>query len=82
MRFLLAFIAAVLVAVGGVFVVAGGLPAPTIEIRQPAKFVGASSPLEVTVSAPGANLKDLQIVPNRTENSTRSSPSRIKEGRR
>jgi murein DD-endopeptidase MepM/ murein hydrolase activator NlpD len=62
MRFLLAFIAAVLVAVGGVFVVAGRMSGPTIEIRQPAKFVGASSPLEVTVSAPGANLKDLQIV--------------------
>ena len=62
MRFLFAFIAAVLVAVGGVFVVAGRMAGPAIEIRQPAKFLGASSPLEVTVSAPGANLKDVQVL--------------------
>ena len=61
MRFLFGFIAAVLVAIGGVFVVAGRMDAPAIEIRQPAKFVGTSSPLEVAISSPGANLKDLQI---------------------
>jgi murein DD-endopeptidase MepM/ murein hydrolase activator NlpD len=62
MRFVFAFILAMLVAIGGVFVVAGRMAGPAIEIAKPAKFVGASSPIEVTVSAPGANLKDLQIV--------------------
>ena len=62
MRFVFAFILAMLVAIGGVFVVAGRMAGPAIEITKPANFVGASSPIEVTVSAPGANLKDLQIV--------------------
>ena len=62
MRFLFAFIAALLVASGAVFVVAGRMAAPAIEIRQPANFVGASSPLEVAVSTPGATLKDLRVV--------------------
>ena len=62
MRFLFGLLAALLVAIGGVFVVAGRMSGPAIEIRQPAKFIGASSPLEVAVSAPGANLKDLRIV--------------------
>jgi murein DD-endopeptidase MepM/ murein hydrolase activator NlpD len=62
MRFIFAFLLVVLVAIGGVFVVAGRMGGPSIEINKPAKFVGASSPLEVAVSAPGANLKDLQIV--------------------
>jgi murein DD-endopeptidase MepM/ murein hydrolase activator NlpD len=62
MRFLFALIAAALVAVGGAFLVAGRMAGPSIEIRQPAKFVGASSPLEVAVAAPGAELKTLQIV--------------------
>jgi murein DD-endopeptidase MepM/ murein hydrolase activator NlpD len=62
MRFLFALIVAALVAVGGVFLVAGRMAGPSIDIRQPAKFVGASSPLEVAVASPGANLKTLQIV--------------------
>jgi murein DD-endopeptidase MepM/ murein hydrolase activator NlpD len=62
MRFIFAFLLVVLAAIGGVFVVAGRMGGPSIEINKPAKFVGASSPLEVAVSAPGANLKDLQIV--------------------
>ncbi len=61
MRFVFAFIVAVFVAAGGIFVVAGRMAGPAIQITQPAKFIGASSPIEVTVSAPGANLKDLQI---------------------
>jgi murein DD-endopeptidase MepM/ murein hydrolase activator NlpD len=62
MRFIFAFLLVVLAAIAGVFVVAGRMGGPSREINKPAKFVGASSPLEVAVSAPGANLKDLQIV--------------------
>jgi murein DD-endopeptidase MepM/ murein hydrolase activator NlpD len=62
MRILLTVVLILLVAVGGVFVIAGRMAGPAIEIRQPAKFVGASSPLEVAVSAPGAKLDGLQIL--------------------
>jgi murein DD-endopeptidase MepM/ murein hydrolase activator NlpD len=62
MRFLFAFLLAVVAAVGAVFLVAGRMAGPTIEIRQPAKYVGASSPLEVAVAAPGADVKTLEIV--------------------
>jgi murein DD-endopeptidase MepM/ murein hydrolase activator NlpD len=62
MRFLFALLVAAAVALGGVFLVAGRMAGPSIEIRQPSKFVGASSALEVAVVAPGADLKTLQIV--------------------
>jgi murein DD-endopeptidase MepM/ murein hydrolase activator NlpD len=61
MRFILGLIAALALAAGGVFVAAGRMAGPSVEISQPAKFIGASSPLEVRVSAPGANLKSLRI---------------------
>jgi murein DD-endopeptidase MepM/ murein hydrolase activator NlpD len=61
MRFILGLIAALVLVAGGVFVAAGRMAGPSVEISQPAKFIGASSPLEVRVSAPGANLKSLRI---------------------
>ena len=61
MRYLLGLILVLALAAGGVFVAAGRMAGPTIEIAQPVKFVGATSPLQVTVSAPGANLKTLRI---------------------
>ena len=61
MRFILGLLAALVLVAGGVFVAAGRMAGPAIEISQPAKFIGASSPLEVRVSAPGANLKSLRI---------------------
>ena len=35
---------------------------PSIDISRPSKFVGASTPFEISVTAPGAKLKDLRIV--------------------
>jgi len=61
MRFLLALVLVVLLAAAGVFVYAGQLGAPAIQINKPEKFVGLSTPLEVAVEAPGADLEDLQI---------------------
>ena len=61
MRFLLGLVLIVLVAAGGAFVYAGRMPGPAIQISKPDKFVGVSTPLEVTVQAPGALVEDLQI---------------------
>jgi murein DD-endopeptidase MepM/ murein hydrolase activator NlpD len=62
MRFILAFVLVLLLAAGGLFLAAGRMAGPAIDIARPTKFVGASTPLEVSVSAPGAKLKDLRIV--------------------
>jgi murein DD-endopeptidase MepM/ murein hydrolase activator NlpD len=40
---------------------AGRLPGPSIEIAKPEKFVGVTSPLEVTVEAPRGELTSLEI---------------------
>ena len=61
MRFLLGLLLVLALAAGGVFVAAGRMAGPSIDIGKPAKFIGASTPLEVGVGAPGANLKDLRI---------------------
>ena len=62
MRYLLGLILVLALAAGGVFVVAGRMAGPSIEISKPAKFVGTSSPLEIAVGAPGASLTDLRVV--------------------
>ena len=62
MRFLLALVLVVLLAAAGVFVYAGQLGAPAIQILKPEKFVGLSTALEVAVEAPGAELENLDIV--------------------
>jgi murein DD-endopeptidase MepM/ murein hydrolase activator NlpD len=66
MRFLIrALLVLVLLAglaAGGAYFVAGRMPGPSITIDRPAKFVGLATPLEVTVTAPGAKLSQLQIV--------------------
>jgi Peptidase family M23 len=66
MRFLLGLVLVVILLLGGAFVYAGRLAGPAIEIRKPERVVGASSPLEVTVQAPGARLEELQIVLEQT----------------
>ena len=62
MRFILGLILVLVLAAGGVFIAAGRMAGPAIDIAKPAKFIGATAPLEVLVSAPGANLKTLRIV--------------------
>jgi murein DD-endopeptidase MepM/ murein hydrolase activator NlpD len=61
MRYLLGLVLVVGLVAGGLFVYAGGLPGPAIEIAKPAKYVGQSTPLDVAVTAPGARLSSLQI---------------------
>ena len=61
MKFLLALLLILVLAAGGAFVYAGRLAGPGIQITKPEKFVGATTPMEVTVQAPGARFEDLQI---------------------
>lgn len=62
MRFLLGLVLILILAACGIFVAAGRMAGPSIAIAQPVKFVGAATPLEVAVGAPGAKLEDLRIV--------------------
>ena len=61
MRFLLAFVVALAVAAGVVWVLAGQQPGPSIEIARPVKYVGQSTPVDVSVTAPAAKLKTLDV---------------------
>ncbi len=62
MRFLLALVLAAIVACAGVFVYAGHMPGPSIEITKPVKYVGVSTPVEVHVTAPQGKLTKLDVV--------------------
>jgi murein DD-endopeptidase MepM/ murein hydrolase activator NlpD len=62
MRFLFAFVLAVLVAAGGAYVIAGRAGGPSIQVVKPEKFVGTSTPVEVTVSAPAGQLTAVKLV--------------------
>jgi len=62
MKYLLGLILILALAAGGAYIVAGRAGGPSIQIEKPEKFVGASTPVEVVVGAPGANLKSLKVV--------------------
>jgi hypothetical protein len=61
MRFLVALVLILVLAGGGAYYVSGRGGGPSISITKPEKFVGLSTPLEVTIGAPGANLKAVTI---------------------
>ena len=61
MRFLLGLLLLLLVAAGGAYIYAGHQPAPAITIAQPVKFVGQSTPVDITVVAPQNRLTRLQV---------------------
>ena len=61
MRFLSGLVLVAALAAGGAYVYAGRLDGPAIQINRPEKVIGTSSPLEVAVEAPGAQLESLQI---------------------
>lgn len=62
MRYLLGVIVLLLLVAAGAYVVAGREGGPSIEIGKPGKFVGMSTPLEVTIGAPGGQLSSLRVV--------------------
>lgn len=62
MRYLIGLVLAIALIAGGLFIYAGGLPGPAIEIVKPTKYVGLTSTVEVTLTAPGARYTgDFQI---------------------
>ena len=61
MRYLLALVLIAALVAGGVFVYAGRLPGPVVEIAKPTKYVGQSTPVEVEISAPGAKVDTITI---------------------
>ena len=62
MRYVLGLLLLVLVILGAAWLVAGRMGGPSIEFKQPEKFVGASTPVEVLIGAPAPQLKALRIV--------------------
>ncbi|HEX7070336.1 MAG TPA: hypothetical protein VF190_06010, partial [Rhodothermales bacterium] len=62
MRAFLVLVLLALVAAAGAYFVAGRMAGPAIDLSRPDKFVGISTPLEVSVSAPGATLSKFQVV--------------------
>jgi hypothetical protein len=63
MKYVVGLVLILLLGVGGAYVVAGRMAPPSIAIEKPEKFVGTSSPLVVTISAPNAPaLKPIRVV--------------------
>jgi murein DD-endopeptidase MepM/ murein hydrolase activator NlpD len=62
MKYLVAFVLILALVAGGAWIVAGRMTGPAIDITQPAKFVGASTPVEFVVHAPAAELKSVTLV--------------------
>ena len=61
MRWFVALLVVVLLAVGGAWFWAGRAAGPQIEIRQPTATVGQSTPLDVGIGAPDGTLSSLEI---------------------
>jgi murein DD-endopeptidase MepM/ murein hydrolase activator NlpD len=61
MRFIVGFVVALLLIAGGVWIFAGTMSGPAIDIRQPAKVLGANGTLEVAIDAPKGALSGLEV---------------------
>jgi murein DD-endopeptidase MepM/ murein hydrolase activator NlpD len=54
MKYLVGLVLLLLLAAGGAWLVAGRMTPPSIAIEKPEKFVGTSTPLQITITAPDA----------------------------
>ena len=61
MKFLVSLLLILALAAGGAYFYAGRMAGPSIEFVRPEKFIGVSTPVEVVVGAPGAQLKALTM---------------------
>ncbi|HXH08023.1 MAG TPA: M23 family metallopeptidase [Vicinamibacterales bacterium] len=61
MRMLVSILLGLGLVAAGAYVAAGRLAGPVITIAQPARYVGRTTPLRVTVEAPGGRLSALDI---------------------
>ncbi|MEO8521839.1 MAG: M23 family metallopeptidase [Acidobacteriota bacterium] len=62
MRYLFGLLLVLLLAAGGAYVVAGRAGGPAITIGKPDKFVGTSTPLDVTIATPDGKLTAATVV--------------------
>ncbi len=62
LKFVFYLILLALVVGGGAWFFAGRMAGPTIEVRQPGKFIGQASTLEMTVKAPNAGAATVNVV--------------------
>jgi murein DD-endopeptidase MepM/ murein hydrolase activator NlpD len=61
-RKLIVFVVVIAIVGGGLlFLAAGRMPGPAIEIARPEKFVGASTPVDVLIDAPGRQVSSIAI---------------------
>ena len=61
MRKLVAIVVVLMLVFAGLYVAAGRGSGPAVQISKPARFVGASTPLEVTIDSPGGVLSSLEV---------------------
>lgn len=61
MRKLMVLLVVLVVIAGGVFVAAGRMAGPAVDIGSPVKFVGAATPLDVTIQAPGGRVAAVDV---------------------
>jgi murein DD-endopeptidase MepM/ murein hydrolase activator NlpD len=61
MRYLIGLILVAALVAGGLFMYAGRLPGPAVEITKPTKYVGQSTPVEVRVTAPQGKVTKLDV---------------------
>ncbi|HTM26442.1 MAG TPA: M23 family metallopeptidase [Vicinamibacterales bacterium] len=61
MRYLLGLLLVIVLLACGMFVYAGRMAGPAIQIDKPVKYVGQSTPVEVEVTAPRARFTRIQI---------------------
>ena len=63
MKYVVGLVLILLLGAGGAYLVAGRMAPPSIAIEKPQKFVGTSSPLEISISAPDApGLRPIRVV--------------------
>jgi len=70
-RFLLGIVGMAALVAAGAWIWAGRAEGPTIEVGEPARFIGQTTPLDVTVESPGGEFSSVDIV---LEQGARSYP--------
>lgn len=76
-RFLLKLVIVLALIAGIAWFVVGRWYAPSVEIRQPTRFVGSNAQYEFTVSAPEAELADLRVTFEQNGQVTELQPAEI-----
>jgi murein DD-endopeptidase MepM/ murein hydrolase activator NlpD len=61
LKFFLFLVVLALIVVGGAWLWGGRMAGPTIDLRQPDKFIGQSTPLELRIDAPGGKFASVDV---------------------